>query len=387
MIMKFVLAPDSFKGGCSAIEVATAMKTGLSRVFPEAEYDLVPMADGGEGTVQSLVDATHGEMITVSVTGPLGNKVMASYGLLGDGTTAAIEMAQASGIQYVNEATHNPMITTTYGTGELIMDALNHGAQKIILGIGGSATNDGGAGMAQAIGVHLRDIEGNELAPGGGQLDNLATIDIRHVDPRIPKTKILIASDVTNPLVGETGASVIFGPQKGATSEMVKRLDANLVRYAAIIKHDLGKNIAHAPGAGAAGGLGAGLMAFTNSQMKKGIDLVIEYTHLKERVQDADFVFTGEGGIDSQTQYGKTPFGVALAAKSVAPTAPVIVLSGNIGDGLSILYRPDAIDAIFPTATAAKSLAKAIADAASDIELVSENIGRLIAAIQRSKQN
>jgi hypothetical protein len=234
---------------------------------------------------------------------------------------------------------------------------------------------------------HLQPQMDALLAPGGGQLDNLATIDIRHVDPRIPKTKILIASDVTNPLVGETGASVIFGPQKGATSEMVKRLDANLVRYAAIIKHDLGKNIAHAPGAGAAGGLGAGLMAFTNSQMKKGIDLVIEYTHLKERVQDADFVFTGEGGIDSQTQYGKTPFGVALAAKSVAPTAPVIVLSGNIGDGLSILYRPDAIDAIFPTATAAKSLAKAIADAASDIELVSENIGRLIAAIQRSKQN
>ncbi|HAY52969.1 glycerate kinase [Schleiferilactobacillus harbinensis] len=381
--MKFVLAPDSFKGGRSAIEVATAMKTGLSKVFPDAEYDLVPMADGGEGTVQSLVDATHGEIINVSVTGPLGNQVIARYGMLGDGTTAAIEMAQASGIQYVDDTTHNPMITTTYGTGEMILDALDHGAKEIILGIGGSATNDGGAGMAQAIGVHLRDIEGNELEYGGGQLDKLATIDTREIDPRIPKTKILIASDVTNPLVGETGSSAVFGPQKGATPEMVKILDANLAHYAAVIKHELNKDLAEAPGAGAAGGLGAGLMAFTNSQMEKGVDIVIEYTHLKERAKDADFVFTGEGGIDSQTQYGKTPFGVALATKSVAPKAPVIVLSGNIGDGLNVLYRPDAIDAIFPTATAAKSLEKAIADAASDIEMVSENIGRLIAAMQR----
>ncbi|GEK04765.1 glycerate kinase family protein [Schleiferilactobacillus harbinensis] len=381
--MKFVLAPDSFKGGRSAIEVATAMKTGLSKVFPDAEYDLVPMADGGEGTVQSLVDATHGEIINVSVTGPLGNKVIARYGMLGDGTTAAIEMAQASGIQYVDDTTHNPMITTTYGTGEMILDALDHGAKEIILGIGGSATNDGGAGMAQAIGVHLRDIEGNELEYGGGQLDKLATIDTREIDPRIPKTKILIASDVTNPLVGETGSSAVFGPQKGATPEMVKILDANLAHYADVIKHELNKDLAQAPGAGAAGGLGAGLMAFTNSQMEKGVDIVIEYTHLKERAKDADFVFTGEGEIDSQTQYGKTPFGVALATKSVAPKAPVIVLSGNIGDGLNVLYRPDAIDAIFPTATAAKSLEKAIADAASDIEMVSENIGRLIAAMQR----
>lgn len=381
--MKFVLAPDSFKGGRSAIEVATAMKTGLSKVFPDAEYDLVPMADGGEGTVQSLVDATHGEIINVSVTGPLGNQVIARYGMLGDGTTAAIEMAQASGIQYVDDTTHNPMITTTYGTGEMILDALDHGAKEIILGIGGSATNDGGAGMAQAIGVHLRDIEGNELEYGGGQLDKLATIDTREIDPRIPKTKILIASDVTNPLVGETGSSAVFGPQKGATPEMVKILDANLAHYADVIKHELNKDLAQAPGAGAAGGLGAGLMAFTNSQMEKGVDIVIEYTHLKERAKDADFVFTGEGGIDSQTQYGKTPFGVALATKSVVPKAPVIVLSGNIGDGLNVLYRPDAMDAIFPTATAAKSLEKAIADAASDIEMVSENIGRLIAAMQR----
>ena len=317
------------------------------------------------------------------MTGPLGNKVIARYGMLGDGTTAAIEMAQASGIQYVDYTTHNPMITTTYGTGEMILDALDHGAKEIILGIGGSATNDGGAGMAQAIGVHLRDIEGNELEYGGGQLDKLATIDTREIDPRIPKTKILIASDVTNPLVGETGSSAVFGPQKGATPEMVKILDANLAHYADVIKHELNKDLAQAPGAGAAGGLGAGLMAFTNSQMEKGVDIVIEYTHLKERAKDADFVFTGEGGIDSQTQYGKTPFGVALATKSVAPKAPVIVLSGNIGDGLNVLYRPDAIDAIFPTATAAKSLEKAIADAASDIEMVSENIGRLIAAMQR----
>ncbi|WP_040537055.1 glycerate kinase [Schleiferilactobacillus shenzhenensis] len=382
--MKFILAPDSFKGGRTAIEVATAMKTGLSKVFPDAEYDLVPMADGGEGTVQSLVDATQGQLINVSVTGPLGNKVTAKYGMLGDGKTAAIEMAQASGIQYVNDQTHNPLITTTYGTGEMILDALDHGAKEIILGIGGSATNDGGAGMAQAIGVHLQSSDGEELGFGGGQLDKLNRIDVSDVDPRIAQTKILIASDVTNPLIGETGSSAVFGPQKGATPQMVKVLDANLAHYAAVIKRDLGKDLAHAPGAGAAGGLGAGLMAFTKSEMGKGVDIVIQFTHLKERARDADFVFTGEGGIDSQTQYGKTPFGVALATKEVAPHAPVIVLSGNIGDGLDVLYRPNAIDAIFPTATSAKSLEKAIADAASDIEMVSENIGRLIAAMRRN---
>ena len=226
--MKFVIAPDSFKGGLTAKEAATAMATGIRRVFPDAEYALVPMADGGEGTVQSLVDATDGQLLTATVTGPLGDPVTATYGLLGDGQTAVIEMAAASGIQFVDDTTHNPLVTTTYGTGELIRAALGKGVSKIILGIGGSATNDGGAGMAQAIGVHLRDAQGQELPYGGAALANLATVDVSERDPRLADVELLIASDVTNPLVGDTGASAVFGPQKGATPDMVAALDAAL---------------------------------------------------------------------------------------------------------------------------------------------------------------
>ncbi len=376
--MKFVIAPDSFKGSLTAKEAAEDIKTGLARIFPDADYELVPMADGGEGTVQSLVDATDGELINETVIGPLGKPVQAKYGMMGDGITAAIEMSAASGIGFVNDKTKNPLTATTYGTGQLIIRALNHGAKKIILGIGGSATNDGGAGMAQAIGVSLKDASGKELPYGGGPLENLATIDLTHVDPRIATTEILIASDVTNPLVGKTGASAVFGPQKGATPAMVKELDASLAHYAAVIKQTLGKDLANFPGAGAAGGLGAGLLAFTNAKLERGIEIVVSYTNLKERAKNADFVFTGEGGIDFQTQYGKTPFGVAHATKSVAPNAPVIVLAGNIGKGVDVLYREDAIDAIFATPTGAKPLRKAIADTHDDIAILAENIARMI---------
>ncbi|MHA3066772.1 glycerate kinase family protein [Lacticaseibacillus saniviri] len=378
--MKFVIAPDSFKGSLTAKEAAEDIRTGLARVYPDATYELVPMADGGEGTVQSLVDATDGELITETVTGPLGKPVQAAYGMLGDGETAAIEMSAASGIGFVTDETKNPLVTTTYGTGELIIKALDRGAKKIILGIGGSATNDGGAGMAQAIGVSLKDAADQELGFGGGQLGDLLTIDVSGVDPRIKATEILIASDVTNPLVGETGASAVFGPQKGATPEMVKTLDDNLNHYAAVIKATMGKDLADYPGAGAAGGLGAGLLAFTNATMDRGIEIVIAYTKLKERAQNADYVITGEGGIDFQTQYGKTPYGVALATKSVAPKAPVIVMAGNIGEGVDVLYKKKAIDAIFATPDGAKPLDKAIADTDHDISELAENIARLIRA-------
>ncbi|KRO18079.1 glycerate kinase family protein [Lacticaseibacillus saniviri] len=378
--MKFVIAPDSFKGSLTAKEAAEDIRTGLARVYPDATYELVPMADGGEGTVQSLVDATDGELITETVTGPLGKPVQAAYGMLGDGETAAIEMSAASGIGFVTDETKNPLVTTTYGTGELIIKALDRGAKKIILGIGGSATNDGGAGMAQAIGVSLKDAADQELGFGGGQLGDLLTIDVSGVDPRIKDTEILIASDVTNPLVGETGASAVFGPQKGATPEMVKTLDDNLNHYAAVIKATMGKDLADYPGAGAAGGLGAGLLAFTNATMDRGIEIVIAYTKLKERAQNADYVITGEGGIDFQTQYGKTPYGVALATKSVAPNAPVIVMAGNIGEGVDVLYKKEAIDAIFATPDGAKPLDKAIADTDHDISELAENIARLIKA-------
>ncbi len=376
--MKFVIAPDSFKGGLTAKEAAQAIKNGLSRVYPDANYELVPMADGGEGTVQSLVDATHGKLFTEQVTGPLGTQVTADFGILGDGKIGVIEMSQASGIQYVDDKTKNPLVTTTYGTGELIERALDHGINKLILGIGGSATNDGGAGMAQAIGVRLLNQHGDELKFGGGALETLAHIDTTQVDPRIKDLEILIASDVTNPLVGQEGASAAFGPQKGATPEMVQTLDQNLSHYAAVIKDELGKDLADFPGAGAAGGLGAGLLAFTNATMRKGVDIVIEYSGFKEKARDADFVFTGEGGIDFQTKFGKTPYGVALATKSVSPNAPVIVIAGSVGDGISELYSEKSIDAIFTSVAGVKTLEEALKDASHDIAQVAENIGRLI---------
>lgn len=379
--MKFVIAPDSFKGSLTAKEVSLAIKKGIMKIYPAAKMELVPMADGGEGTVQALTKATKGKFVQEQVTDPLGKQVTASYGLLGNSQTAVIEMSAASGLQFVDENTHDPLKTTTYGTGQLILSALNYGVNKIILGLGGSATNDGGAGMAQALGAKLLDVQGAELPFGGGALDQLDKIDVRELDPRIKDVEILIASDVTNPLTGENGASAIFGPQKGATPAMITQLDRNLTHYAEIIARDLGITIKDVPGGGAAGGLGAGLLAFTNAKMERGIDLVVEYSELKKRAQDADFVFTGEGSIDHQTKFGKTPYGVALATKSVAPTAPVIVLAGNVGDQIESLYHADSIDAVFSTPSGAKPLKRAIADSAHDIEQVAENIARLIKVI------
>ncbi|WP_285109973.1 glycerate kinase [Pediococcus sp. AC40] len=376
--MKFVIAPDSFKNGMTAKQAANAIKTGLKRIFPEATYTLVPMADGGEGTVQSLVDATKGRLLTAEVTGPLGKPVNATYGILGDQYTGVIEMSQASGIQYVTKTTRNPLKATTFGTGELILKALDQGVDRLIIGIGGSATNDGGAGMAQALGAELLDDSGQAIQLGGGNLNQLKQIRVTQIDPRIKKTEIIIASDVTNPLIGKQGASAVFGPQKGATPEMVQLLDQNLTHYAKVLQRDLGLDLANRPGAGAAGGLGAGLVAFTNATMKKGIDIVIEYSGLKNKAQNADYVFTGEGGIDFQTKYGKTPYGVALTTKAVAPDAPVIVIAGNVGKGIDELYADNAIDAIFTSVSGVKSLREALATGPHDVAQVAENIARLI---------
>lgn len=376
--MKFVIAPDSFKNGMTAKQAANAIKTGLKRIFPEATYTLVPMADGGEGTVQSLVDATKGRLLTAEVTGPLGKPVTATYGILGDQRTGVIEMSQASGIQYVTKTTRNPLKATTFGTGELILKALDQGVERLIIGIGGSATNDGGAGMAQALGAELLDDDGQAIQLGGGNLNQLKQIKVTQIDPRIKKTEIIIASDVTNPLIGKQGASAVFGPQKGATPEMIQLLDQNLTHYAKVLQRDLGLNLANRPGAGAAGGLGAGLVAFTNATMKKGIDIVIEYSGLKNKAQNADYVFTGEGGIDFQTKYGKTPYGVALTTKAVAPDAPVIVIAGNVGKGIDELYADNAIDAIFTSVSGVKPLREALATGPHDVAQVAENIARLI---------
>ncbi|WP_220431566.1 glycerate kinase family protein, partial [Heyndrickxia coagulans] len=333
----FLLAPDSFKESMTAKEVCAAMEAGIKKAIPDAVCIQVPMADGGEGTVQSLVDATGGTIYQQTVTGPLGHPVTACYGILGDGETAVIEMASASGIHLVTKETKNPLVTTTYGTGELIKACLDKKVKQILIGIGGSATNDGGAGMAQALGAKFLDERGGMLPFGGGALGDLAEIDLAGLDPRLKEVQIFVASDVTNPLCGENGASHVFGPQKGATKEMVALLDTNLSHYAAIIKEQLGKDVAEVPGAGAAGGLGAGLMVFTDAVLKSGIELVVEYTGLEQKVKDADIVLTGEGSIDFQTQFGKAPYGVARAAKKHGK--PVIAVAGYVGEQIDVLYE------------------------------------------------
>ncbi|RCX17755.1 glycerate kinase [Fontibacillus phaseoli] len=371
----FVLAPDSFKESMTAKEVCVAMEKGLRKVYPTANYIHVPMADGGEGTVQSLVDASGGQIYTKEVMGPLGQPVTANYGILGDGTTAAIEMASASGIHYVTKETKNPLITTTFGTGELIRECLDKGIKKIIIGIGGSATNDGGMGMAEALGAKFLNANGNALPRGGGSLDKLARIDISALDSRLQQVNLIVACDVTNPLCGETGASHVFGPQKGATPEMVRQLDDNLAHYADIVKQQLNKDVRDIPGAGAAGGLGAGLLIFTQAVLQKGIEIVIEYTGLKQKVADADIVFTGEGGIDFQTKFGKTPYGVAKAAKEAGK--PVIAVAGYIGQGIETLYA-EGIDAVIGIVPGAAELEKLLAEGPQNVERTCENIARVL---------
>ena len=376
-MMKIIIAPDSFKGSLSAKQAADAIEAGVLRVVPDAQCVKVPMADGGEGTVQSLVDATHGRLVSAQVTGPLGTEVTAQYGLLGDGHTAVIEMAAASGIQFINEATKNPLITTTYGTGELIRDALDHGVDELIVGLGGSATNDGGAGMAQALGVKLLDESGAELPYGGKALATLTTIDVSQVDPRLNGTTIRLASDVTNPLTGEHGASTVFGPQKGATPDMIRELDAALLHYSKVIREQLDRDVETIPGAGAAGGLGAGFLAFTNASMSSGVEIVVETTGLKDKAEGADICFTGEGGIDFQTKYGKAPMGTAKAVKEAAPDCKVIAIAGSVGEGIEQLYDVG-IDAVFGISPGAISLIDAIAGTAGNLTRATENIMRIL---------
>lgn len=326
--MKIIIAPDSFKESLSALEAADAIERGFKSVFPGADYRKLPMADGGEGTVQSLVDATNGWIKEQVVTGPLGEPVKAFFGMMGDGTTAVIEMAAASGLHLVPVEKRNPLITTTRGTGELIAAAIDAGAERLIIGIGGSATNDGGAGMIQALGGRLLDDSGREIGPGGGALSQLASIDVSRLDSRLRTVKIEVACDVDNPLTGARGASAVFGPQKGATDDMVRVLDQHLTHFADVAEKALGTTYRETEGAGAAGGLGWSLLAFLHADLKRGIDIVLEAVDFENEVQDADLVITGEGRIDSQTIYGKTPIGVAKAAKSY--DVPVIGIAGSV---------------------------------------------------------
>ena len=372
--MKIIIAPDSYKESLTAMEVATAIEAGFRQVMPTAEYIKLPMADGGEGTVQSLVDASNGTIIEHQVTGPLGEQVPAFFGLMGDDKTAVIEMAAASGLHLVSPNLRNPMLTTSYGTGELILAALDHGVDHIIVGIGGSATNDGGIGMAQALGVQLLDNKGQALGFGGQALAQLASIDITTVDPRLAHIKLEVACDVDNPLCGKKGASHIFGPQKGATPAMVAELDQHLAHYAAIIKRDLAIDVKDMAGAGAAGGMGAALLGLFNAQLRSGIEIVIDAVHLGDIIKDADLVITGEGRIDSQTIHGKTPIGVARTAKKYHK--PVIGIAGCLSQDYGVVYD-HGIDAVFSVVPAAMSLEHAFNNAAVNVELTARNIAAI----------
>ena len=373
--MKIVIAPDSFKESLTAKEVCLAIETGFKRVFPEATYCLIPVADGGEGTVQSLVDATQGEILNLQVTGPISESVDAFYGLLGDGShTAVIEMAAASGLHHVPEHLRDPKLTSSYGTGELIKAALDHGATKIIIGLGGSATNDGGIGMLSALGVSFLDKDNQNIVANGAGLQHIKSINIDGLDARLANCEILVACDVDNPLCGNHGASHVFGPQKGATPEDIQLLDDALKHYGDCIKQQFNIDVLNQAGAGAAGGMGAALMAFTNATLKPGIDLVLEAVQLNHYMDKAELVITGEGRIDNQTIYGKTPMGVAKIAKQF--DIPVIGIAGSLGKDHQAVYGCG-IDAVFAAIPGAMTLQQAFTDAKYNVENVSENIAKL----------
>lgn len=377
--MKIVIAPDSYKESLSALEVATAIERGFREIWPEANYVKLPVADGGEGTVDAMIAATQGRLIHVDVTGPLGEPVNAFYGISGDEQCAFIEMAAASGLEQVPPAQRNPLKTTSWGTGELIRHALDNGVRHIIIGIGGSATNDGGAGMVQALGAKLLDRDDNPIAPGGGALETLARIDIRELDSRLADCHIEVACDVSNTLIGEKGASAVFGPQKGATKEMIARLDSGLEHYAQLIVRDLDIQVLELAGGGAAGGMGAGLYAFCGAQLRQGIEIVTDALKLDHQIADADLVITGEGRIDSQTIHGKVPVGVARIAKRY--NKPVIGIAGSLTADVGVVHE-HGLDAVFSVIYTICTLEEALDNAAENVRMSARNIAATLKAGQ-----
>ena len=337
--MKIVIAPDSFKESMTAKTVTECIRDGILQVRKDVTCIMVPVADGGEGTVQALVDATKGELLNVQVEDPLGRPVNSFLGILGDRKTAIIEMAAASGLELLKEEEKNPLITSTYGSGQLILAALKKGCKKIIVGIGGSATNDGGAGMMQALGIKLLDKVGKEILRGGVNLDKLANINTRAIDKRIADVEFLIASDVDNPLLGISGATRVFSPQKGAGKATIEVLEKNMLHFSNIIESHTGTQVRELPGSGAAGGLGFGMMSMLNARSEPGFDIVAEITELEKKMTGADLVITGEGKIDSQTSFGKTPWGVAMLAKK--KDIPVIAFAGRVSDKADELYKKE----------------------------------------------
>lgn len=383
--LRIVAAPDSFKGSISSVQAAEAIRTGVLRAAPEADVAIVPMADGGEGTVDAVLAAVGGKRIAVTVVGPLGRPVEAVYGLLPDGRTAVIEMAAASGLPLVSADERDPLSATTYGTGELIRDALDRGAERILIGLGGSATNDGGMGMAQALGVRFLDADGAPIDGYGcgRMLERIASIDGSGLDPRFAAAEVTVLSDVTNPLCGPNGASAVYGPQKGATPAMVEQLDRGLARYAERVEAFNGRRVRDMPGAGAAGGLGAGLAAFGRTELKPGIRVVLELAGFERIVAGAALVITGEGRTDGQTAFGKVPAGIAAEAGRFG--VPVVCLSGGLGAGAETLYETG-IAALFSIANRPMTLDEAMRGAEALLAEAAENVVRLYLAAAKLGQ-
>ncbi len=373
--MKFVLAPDSFKESMSAAQAASAMERGIRAVFVDAQCLAVPMADGGEGTVDALVEATGGQYITAQVRDGLGRTVPARYGYVSAEQLAVLEVAAAVGIDMIAEAERDPRVTSTFGVGQLILDALDHGARRFVVGLGSSVTNDGGAGMLQALGARLLDERGEELPPGGAALARLERIDLARFDPRLAVSEFQIASDVTSPLLGPQGASIVFAPQKGADEAAVAQLESALTRWARVVVASTGRDIAMIPGSGAAGGLGAAFLAFLPAQMHRGVDMVMSANHLSEKIAGADYVLTGEGSVDAQTASGKTVLGVAEVAAQRG--VPVIAFAGRIGEGADALYALG-VCAIVPIVQDVSDLPRALAEGPVNLERATTTVCRLL---------
>ncbi len=373
--MNILIAPDSFKDCLSAMEVAAALGRGIQKILPEASCNLLPLADGGEGTVEAVIDATGGKRREVQVMDPLMREVNSFYGITGDGETAVIEMAAASGIELLVAGERDPWITSTFGTGQLIRDALDQGVKKIMLGIGGSATNDGGSGMAQALGVVFQGKYGTMEVRGGGALGEVEQIQLDGLDARLGGLEIVVACDVDNPLTGPRGASAVYGPQKGADEAMVKKLDRNLLHFAELIRDQLGKEVNTLAGAGAAGGLGAGLVAFLDASLTLGFDMVAGLVGLEEKIREADLVLTGEGKMDAQTRFGKTPYGVAKLARKHGK--PVIGVAGTLEEDAGELYE-EGFDLLMPIQEKPGDLETSLKNAEQLLERTGERLARLL---------
>jgi glycerate kinase len=373
--MRIVVVPDSFKECLSATKVAKAISEGIRLVVPEAEITCIPFSDGGEGIVEALISATNGKLIETPSADALNRPIQSFFGVLGDDKTAVIEMAAASGLELLSPEQQNPLIASTYGTGLLLKAAIEAGYTQIIIGIGGSATNDGGAGMAQALGFKLLDFHGNPIGFGGGLLGELHSIDSSEIQYQLREVQIIVACDVKNPLLGPSGATHVYGPQKGATPEMLETLEKNLTCFAQILQKEFGSNFTEIPGAGAAGGLGAGLMAFCNAKIVSGFELVNQLTHLEKHISEASLVFSAEGKIDSQTAYGKAISGIAQIAKKYQ--VPVVVLAGMVESELTELYDMG-ITSVFAIGDKPMSLKESISRAAELLTKTTEQIVRMV---------